>query len=226
MPALLRRHLDLLLIALIGALCVALPQADLAFTGLFYDPWDGFFLSGNPLVRLVYNGVPWVTRTVVVALVLFLLAAWTFWRRHALFVKQRRAALYLLLVMIVGPGLLVNGVFKDHWGRARPSQVVEFGGDKQFTRAAVPADQCEKNCSFVGGHASVGFFFLAFAFVVPRRRVLWLALGTGLGLGIGLVRIMQGGHFLSDIVFSGIIVYLSARVLHDLLLRAPAESRA
>ena len=225
MPALLRRHLDLLLFAIIGTLLVAFPQADLAIAGLFYDPFDGFYLRANPVVRFVFDGVPWITRTVVVSLVLFLLAAWTIWRRRGFFSRQRRAALYLLLVMVIGPGLLVNTLFKDQWGRARPSQVQEFGGSKQFTRAAIPADQCEKNCSFVSGHASVGFFFLAFAFVWPRRRVPWLAAGTGLGLGIGLVRIVQGGHFFSDVIFCGIVVYLTARVLHALMFRTvPAVS--
>jgi lipid A 4'-phosphatase len=222
MPALFRRHLDLLLLAAIGTLLVAVPQIDLAIGGLFYDASDGFYLRENPIVRLVYNGVPWITRTVVVGLVLFLLAAWTIWRRREFFSRQRRAALYLLLVMIIGPGLLVNTVFKDHWGRARPSQVVEFGGNKQFTRAAVPSDQCAKNCSFVSGHASVGFYFLALAFVLPRRRALWLAIGTAAGLVIGFVRIAQGGHFLSDVLFSGIVVYLTALLLHALLFR---ESR-
>lgn len=225
MPALLRRHLDLLLLAAIGALLVAFPRTDIAIAGLFHDPFDGFYLRENPLVRLVFNGVPWITRSVVVGLVLFLLAAWTAWRRREFFSRQRRAALYLLLVMIIGPGLLVNTLFKDQWGRARPSQVKEFGGSKQFTRAAIPADQCEKNCSFVSGHASVGFFFLAFAFVWPRRRALWLVTGTALGLGIGLVRIMQGGHFFSDVIFCGIVVYLSARVLHAVMFRPAAESR-
>jgi lipid A 4'-phosphatase len=225
MPTLLRRHLDLLLLAAIGALLVAFPHIDLAIAGLFYDPFDGFYLRENPFVRLVFHGVPWITRTMVVSLLLFLLAAWTIWRKRAFFFRQRRAALYLLLVMIIGPGLLVNTLFKDQWGRARPSQIEEFGGTKQFTRAAIPADQCTKNCSFVSGHASVGFFFLAFAFVWPRRQVLWLVVGTSLGLGIGLVRILQGGHFFSDVIFCGIVVYLTARVLHTAMFHPATESR-
>jgi len=226
MYALLRRHLDLLLLAAIGTLLAAFPQIDLAIASLFYDPSDGFYLREHPLVRLVFHGVPWITRTVVVSLVLFLLAAWTIWRRRAFFSRQRRTALYLLLVMIVGPGLLVNALFKDQWGRARPSQIVEFGGTKLFTRAAIPTDQCAKNCSFVSGHASVGFFFLAFAFVWPRRRTLWLVTGTTLGLGIGLVRMMQGGHFFSDVIFCGIVVYLTALMLQAVLFRPATNSRA
>ncbi len=220
MPASLRRHLDLLILFVIGVLLVAFPQVDLAVSGLFFDDAQGFYLKNQPLVRFIYDLVPWLARTVIASLVLFLLAAWTIWRKRAFFLHRRHVALYLLLVAIIGPLLLVNGVFKDHWGRARPAQVVEFGGGKQFTRAALPTDQCEKNCSFVSGHASAGFYFLALAFVLPRRRALWLALGTGLGLGIGFVRIVQGGHFFSDVIFCGIVVYLTARVLHALMFRA------
>lgn len=223
MLPLFRRHFVLLLLALPGLLLVAAPQLDLAVAGLFYDPFDGFFLRPLAIVRFVYSSVWWISAGVLVALLGFLLASWTTHRRREPVIRQRRTALYLLLVMLLGPGLLVNGVFKDHWGRARPSQVAEFGGNKQFTRAAVPADQCAKNCSFVSGHASVGFYFLALAFALPRRRALWLTIGTVAGLGIGFVRIVQGGHFLSDVLFAGIVVYLTAWVLHALLFR---ESRA
>jgi len=222
----LRRHLDLLLLAALAAVLVAFPALDLAVSGAFYDPAQGFWLKTHPLARFIYDLVPWISRAVLASLILFLLGGWVFYRRHAAFTRRRRAALFLLLVALIGPLLLVNGVFKEHWGRARPSQVVEFGGTKQFTRAAVPTDQCARNCSFVSGHASVGFYFLALAFVWPRRRMLWLALGTGAGLLIGLVRIVQGGHFLSDVLFAGIVVYLTARGLAALMHPAGDESRA
>jgi hypothetical protein len=41
------------------------------------------------------------------------------------------------------------------------------------------------------------------------------------------VRIMQGGHFFSDVVFCGIVVYLTARLLRDLMFHdTPSDSRA
>lgn len=226
MTTALRRHLDLLLLAILAVLLVAFPALDLETSALFYDPADGFRLKTHPLARFIYDLVPWISRVILAGLILFLLGGWMIYRRHAAFARRRRAALFLLLVALVGPLLLVNGVFKEHWGRARPSQITEFGSSKQFTRAAVPADQCAKNCSFVSGHASVGFYFLALAFVWPRRRALWLGIGTGAGLVIGLVRIVQGGHFLSDVVFAGIVVYLTARGLAALMHPAGAESRA
>lgn len=221
-----RRHIVLLLLVLTGGVLVALPQIDLAVAGAFYDPAAGFYLKNQPLVRFVYDIVPWISRAVLAALLLFLVLAWSACRTHPFFRTQRKAAAYLLLVALLGPLLLVNGVFKEHWGRARPAQIEQFGGNRQFTRAAVPTDQCERNCSFVSGHASTGFFFLAPAFVYIRRRRLWLATGTLAGLGVGAVRILQGGHFLSDVVFSGIVVYLSAVTLHALMYRQRREAPA
>lgn len=222
----LRRYFDLALLSALGALLVAFPALDLETSALFYDPADGFRLKTHPLARFIYELVPWISRITLGGLILFLLGGWIFFRRHARFITRRRVATYLLLVALVGPLLLVNGVFKEHWGRARPSQVVEFGGTKAFTRAAIPTDQCARNCSFVSGHASVGFYFLALAFVWPRRRMLWLGIGTVAGVLVGLVRIVQGGHFLSDVVFAGIVVYLTARGLAALMHPADVESRA
>jgi len=226
MPALLRCHLDLWLLALLGVLLVALPGLDLAVAGAFYDPSAGFLYKDNALVRFVYLAVPWVSRIVIVGLLVFLLLAWSFQRRQPFFLHHRKMALYLLVVALVGPMFFVNTVFKDQWGRARPAQIEQFGGTQQFTRAALPTDQCEKNCSFVSGHASVGFYFLALAFVWPRRRIAWLVTGTLLGLSIGFVRILQGGHFLSDVIFSGIVVYLTALGIHALMYPASVKSRA
>lgn len=220
MPALLR-HLVLILLVTGGMALMIFPAGDLWTAGLFYDPVQGFYLKQHPLNRFVYVTVEWISRIVVAGLLVFLLLAKTLRKFDAFFLAHRKAALYLLLVALIGPLFLVNSVFKDNWGRARPSQVVEFGGEKQFTRAALPADQCMKNCSFVSGHASTGFFFLAPAFVFAARRRLWLAIGTASGLGVGLVRMMQGGHFLSDVLFSGVVVYLSAWAIHAIMYRKP-----
>jgi membrane-associated phospholipid phosphatase len=117
---------------------------------------------------------------------------------------------------------LVNGILKEHWGRARPSQIVEFGGDRQFTPAFVPARQCERNCSITSGHAALGFSLVAFAFLVPDRRRRRLAVAAAIAAGslFGLGRIVQGGHFLSDVVLSGILVTATSWLLHRAIMVA------
>ena len=124
-----------------------------------------------------------------------------------------RPGLFLVLLLGLGPGLLVNAVFKDHWGRPRPRQVVEFGGDKPFFQPWKKGVAGEGH-SFPSGHASVAFYMTAPFFMLrrnrPRQAHAWLAGGMTFGILMGVARITQGGHFLSDIVWSWGMIYLSS----------------
>jgi len=204
-----------LLLATVGLFSL-FPELDLAVSGAFLDPEEGFTARRVFAVRVLYLGWDIAARVTVLLLVLYV-AANFLWTSLAVG-GHRRAGAFLLLTLMIGPGLFVH-TLKNNWGRARPITVVELGGKKQFTPALVPSDQCGRNCSFTSGHAAFGFWWLAPAFLDRRRRGMWLALGLTLGLGIGLVRIAQGGHFLSDVIFSGWIVYGTVLVLRDLVLR-------
>ena len=128
--------------------------------------------------------------------------------------------LYLLLCLGVGPGLVTNTLLKDQWGRARPAQIVEFGGDKTFTPPLLPTNQCVRNCSFVSGEAASMFaVFYAAALIVPHGSLPTMIAGTIVGLAAGLVRMAQGGHFLSDVVFAGVLMALVASGLHRIVFR-------
>ncbi len=118
----------------------------------------------------------------------------------------------------MGPGLVVNAVLKDHWGRARPVNIEQFGSQKRFTPPLILSDQEGK--SFTSGDASVGFFLSAFAFLFTgRRRKLLYAGGIAAGLLIGLVRIVMGAHFLSDVLFSGVAVLMMVHLLYKVMFR-------
>lgn len=204
----------ILLMAGLALLFRLAPGIDLWFSGLFFDPGDGFFLKNALPVRFSYalfRDLPYV----VAPLLLWLLFASWHWG-GAKERPVRRSLVYLLVVLLLGPGLLVHEGLKNHSGRARPAQVDAFGGDRHFTPAFVIADQCRKNCSFVSGHAAMGFFFLALAWVLRDRR--WLLYGGLIGGLAGLGRIMQGSHFLSDIVFSFVVVLLTAQLCARWLL--------
>lgn len=205
-----------LLPALILGLFLAwVPSADIAVSTLFYSPTAGFYLKLNALVQLLYRSETFLTITLAVSLLAVLLLSF-FPLAHWL-KRSRKGAAYLLLVLAVGPGLIINFGLKNHWHRARPHQVDRFGGNRQFTAALVPSDQCERNCSFVSGHAALGFFFAAIGFPAVRRRHAWIATGVALGSTIGLARIVQGGHFLSDIVFAFCAVFVTAWILYELM---------
>lgn len=192
------------------------PGIDLWASGLFWRAGEGFFLRDFLPFKIVHEGMPYLTAAIGLVLVGF--ALWAWWRR-----RSRRVALFLMLSLIAGPGLVVNTGLKDNWGRARPSQVVEFGGAKRFTPAPLVADQCGKNCSFVAGDPAMGFWLLSLAFLLPPpRRYLAAAGAVALGAFFGLARIAQGGHFLSDVVFCGFAVAATAWLLHWLIVEKGA----
>ncbi|TAN56852.1 MAG: phosphatase PAP2 family protein [Magnetospirillum sp.] len=203
------------------------PALDQGISALFYRAGGGgFFLYENPLIRGIHDAVPPLAIGSGVALLAILAGA--LWMKRPIAGLSWRSAIYLLAVLIVAPGLLTNTVLKDNWGRARPSHTVEFGGKKAFTPALVISDQCDHNCSFVCGHAAMAFTPVALAFVLRTRRQRRGALAAGLGLGglVGLVRIIEGGHFLSDVLFAGLLVYGVSWGLAAVLLPRPSLSRS
>ena len=188
------------------ALFLLAPGIDLWASSLFFRPGEGFFLANLGIVRVLYRVVPWIVAAQAIGIPLLLLLGWRCGRKIAgVGVKE---GVVLLLVLALGPGLAVNTLLKDHWGRARPSQVLEFGGSQTFTAAPLPASACDTNCSFVSGHAAVGFGLIAYSFlaITPTRRRIIAAGAVAAGALIGLARMAQGAHFLSDVVFAGLVV--------------------
>ncbi len=90
------------------------------------------------------------------------------------------------------------------WGRARPNEIQQFGGNDLFTPWFRFGDSCFSNCSFVSGDASVGFALIVFYFITKNNFFIYMSIFFGLSLGF--IRIIAGGHFLSDIIFAQIVV--------------------
>lgn len=206
-----------------AAIFIALPQLDLATSRFFYaqgqeGAQSGFGLANLRSLKFFFWLIDAVSRVVLVATIG--LTIYYAVKKH----PRLLASTIVTFSLVLGPAIMVNAVYKDHWDRARPRQIVEFGGTKQFTPAWVVSDQCPRNCSFTSGHAAAGFSFLVGYFVSRGRFWLWLGIVFG---GItGLTRIMVGAHFLSDVVFSFFTVYLMAALVTFVLVRsAPTNDR-
>lgn len=136
------------------------------------------------------------------------------------FARYRKQALFYILLLALGPGLVINVILKDNLGRARPREVTEFGGKYEYTQIWQRGDT-GKNSSFPSGHASSAFFLIAPWFVYRNRNTIlaFSFLGGGLAYGslVGFARMLQGGHFLSDVVWAGLLVYLCGDILAWLL---------
>jgi lipid A 4'-phosphatase len=202
--------------ALAALVFAALPAADLAASRVFFGSDKRFIADQVAWVE----GVRWAFLvlfwTCVVAAIWGLVAA-SIEKRNWLGLSARHW-LFVAICLGVGPGLVANSLLKDQWGRARPREIVEFGGQRTFTRPLVPTNQCERNCSFVSGEASSAFApFYTAALAFPQWGLALITAGTVAGLAAGVVRIAQGGHFLSDIIFAGIFMALTIMIVHQIM---------
>jgi membrane-associated PAP2 superfamily phosphatase len=202
-------------------------KLDLQIAQLFYDPVQGRFLAAaNPTVALVRdNGlVALVTcvSAVVAALVTRLL-------RRPQRVIPGRVVLFLVSTLALGPGLLVNGILKDHWHRPRPVQVTEFGGDEAYVDWWNPHGTCEHNCSFVSGEASAAAWMFAPAMLAPPQwRIAAFAAASIFTLVISVSRMAAGGHFFTDVLFAVLLMLILLSVAYHFIFRwrqtAPAAA--
>ncbi len=197
----------------------AVTPLDVDAARIFYRPdaIDHWPLAQRLPWSLLYRAAPWITASLVLAGLLGLLVGerrrrpW--WRLRAVFV---------LLAVLVGPGLLVNGLFKDHWDRPRPRDVVQFGGPLHYVTAPLRG---EGGASFPCGHCSVGFLYGLGWWIWRRRRpriaAVSLAVGIATGVALGLGRMAAGAHFLSDVVWSALLALGIAHALYYYVLRIP-----
>lgn len=113
--------------------------------------------------------------------------------------------LFLWLANMFNLIVVVNLLLKNIWGRARPNDISNFGGNEVFTAWYNISDACQTNCSFVSGDASVGFSLITLYLITKKNNFFWASLLFGFYLGV--IRILEGGHFLSDVLLSGFIIF-------------------
>lgn len=212
---------SLALIVLTSVFFLLFPGIDPWFSGLFYNSDVGFAFGRAPLSGLLRTLASDVTIAIVVALLASLIAKLAMPQRPSFIAP--RDALFLIGTLIVGPGLVVNAIFKDHWGRPRPNMVGMFGGGESFVGVWRISDACTSNCSFVSGEASSAAWLLATVVLLPAR---WRPLGLKILLGVAIVlslnRIAAGGHFLSDVLLAWWITLAIIAVAYRLLYLTPS----
>jgi membrane-associated PAP2 superfamily phosphatase len=224
-----------LILALLVTAVFWVTDLDLTAAAWFAEPSaDGTGLTEwphehGPLFKLLYLAAPAMTGLLGFSALAMMVAGtlrpqWRKWRLRGLFV---------LLVLVFGPGLVVNAIFKDHWGRPRPREVVQFNGDREYLppfRFGIHG----VGKSFPCGHCSVAFAFLAFWLLCRGERSArirklgrWILLSALLLGGlVGAARMAAGAHFLSDVLWAGVFTYFTAWILYYPVLKLPQALRA
>jgi len=189
---------------------------DLEIEGCFYSSDEGWFLKKAEPWNLLYNygNIPGITLGILALLAIIA----GFFSRQVL--RYRKVAIFLVLVLVMGPGVITHSVFKENWGRPRPRQIVNFGGTKDFLPVWVKGTS-GKGKSFPSGHAAIGYYVLTPFFVLRRVNKKWavitLLVGVGYGSLMGIGRMIQGAHFASDVLWSAGFTYLTGLLLYYLM---------
>lgn len=204
-----------LLILMALTILFRLTDLDLRIESLFYSAQDGWiYRNDNPWMLLYeYGAIPAIALAVGAFIALLVS-----YRCQAL-ASFRRQLFFILAVLLIGPGLIVNLGLKENWGRPRPREVIYFGGHKEFQKVWERGPT--NSYSFPSGHAAIGFFMLCPYFIFRNRRRnlanVFLIGGLAYGSSMGLARMIQGQHFPSDVIWSGGLIYLSAAGCYYLL---------
>jgi lipid A 4'-phosphatase len=197
------------LAALTLAVFAIWPDLDLAGARYFYrgggffgrNDFESFgrdFFRVTPFVVLVGYAALWLAKRLGAKL------------RRA---PSGRAMIFLIATMFIGPGLIVNLGFKDHWHRPRPIQTQDFNGPNPFMPWYDDNGGCKKNCSFPSGEASTGFWMVAPASILPLPwRGPAVIAAFAFGFGASLLRLAFGGHYLSDVILGGLITLIVIEV--------------
>lgn len=199
---------------------------DIWVSSFFYDYTNGIwpYELAEPWLTIYRQGTVPSIILGVGGLVVGILGRWILprsaWRRSK---AIQRAGLFLGCSLALGPGLIVNVGLKELWGRPRPIQCTAFNGDREFLPVGTWARERSRNSSFPSGHAAVAFYLMMPGFVTAKRRpyltAAFFLTGTAIGLGMGVTRVIQGGHFVSDVLWAGALVYLTGAALSWLILR-------
>lgn len=201
-------------ILLIAIAILSLTKLDILFSNIFFD--SGFSYENCLMCKFFYRyGMYLPIALSIISLFIFILS----------FLKEkykgyRVKSILLVVIILLGPGLITQEL-KKNWPRPRPSETKEFNGNLEYRSPFNPNFGLRKTKgkgnSFPSGHAAIGFYLFALYLFTRKRKVLEITLGYGILMG--LCRIIQGKHFLSDVIASFLVIYFLSEIFLILFIK-------
>ena len=208
-----------LAVALLAGLVFAVfPQLDLALTRWFYDGVSGHFpVSRLVLAQYARRAAMWITWALAMPALLAPILK-LIWPHRPLLIPGR-AVIFLSSTIFLSAILLPNVIFKEHWGRPRPTATSEFSGAHPFKPWWDPRGN-NHGSSFFSGEAATAFWTYAPAALAPPSLRPWAFLAaTVFGLTTGILRIAFGAHYASDVLAAGVAAFLVTWLMHGFIYR-------
>ena len=192
---------------------------DLRFSAHFFTDEKQWFLAKSPpwIWLYEYGVIPGIFLSIISFL------TWIFSHTKKNLAILRPYLLICALTPIIASALLVNVVLKDHTGRPRPREIKQFSGNWEYLPAlqiGIPG----RGHSFPCGHCSIAFTLtsgIVFWRLSRKFAILSLSLGLIYGILMSLARIVQGGHFITDAMWSLGVVWLTLTTLYYFVYQPP-----
>ncbi len=192
---------------------------DLRFSAHFFTDEKQWFLAKSPpwIWLYEYGVIPGIFLSIISFL------TWIFSHTKKKLAILRPYLLICALTPIIASALLVNVVLKDHTGRPRPREIIQFSGNWEYLPAlqiGIPG----RGHSFPCGHCSIAFTLtsgIVFWRLSRKFAILSLSLGLIYGILMSLARIVQGGHFITDAMWSLGVVWLTLTTLYYFVYQPP-----
>ncbi|MBD3352183.1 MAG: phosphatase PAP2 family protein [Candidatus Lokiarchaeota archaeon] len=156
-------------------------------------------------------------------------------------------ALFMLITAAITAGLIANVLFKGFWGRYRPRDTIYFEGLNTFFLILDPAWLIEPSSigegkSFPAGHPSAFTCYIVVFFMFNHPEVIvhlfgeykdWklkmckvikyfaFVVSFAGGILMGLERVLEGGHFPSDVLWNFIFTYNISALMYYSIFKIP-----
>jgi membrane-associated PAP2 superfamily phosphatase len=206
----------------IGLLFGIFPELDLKLAALFFDPASASFpLKQSGLAAFARDGAMWIAWALVLPALFAIVGKLV--RPDRPMLVPGRAAVFLLVTILLSVVVLTNLTFKSYWGRPRPVVVAEFNGPSQFVPWWDPRGDCGRNCSFFSGEGATAFWTYAPAALTPPAwRPLAYVAATAFGVVTSVLRMAFGGHFFTDVAAAGLVSFFVIWLAYAWIYRWPA----
>lgn len=192
-----------------AAIFALVPAIDLTVSAASYAG-GGFWAGSHPVLNGIRRAISLLAFGTVAVVGLSVVLRRAGWRPIVTLPERRAAA--VLLTFALGP-LAGAPLLKRVFDRPRPAQVTQFGGDEVFVPLLRHGPGHPDGCnSFPSGEVATGFAFVAVGLALGSPLV--IAASGALGVAVAAARVLQGRHFLSDVVVTACLVILLALVLH------------
>tara|TARA_X000000368_G_C23052758_1_gene722279 strand:- start:2788 stop:4125 length:1338 start_codon:yes stop_codon:yes gene_type:complete len=179
---------------------------DIYFSNMFYYGNKQFFLQSFDLITILTRKFFLSILLIYILALPILSLSLPIKKIYFNFDFKLKNILFIFSSLIINLLFVVNLILKNFWGRARPNDILQLGGKEHFTPWYEYSNACLTNCSFVSGDASVGFSLIVLYFITKNKNFIWASVFSG--VFIGFVRILEGGHFFSDVLIAGFLIFI------------------